>query len=103
MDHLDNLSVDENYIDFGGKHILLLDETVSFSTQQPKPGIDLLVISKNPKLYIKKIAAAFHIKQVVFDGSVPAWRSNYWKKDCDSLRIPWHDVTTKGAFVMKLR
>jgi len=33
---------------------------------------------------------------------VPAWKTNYWKRDCDSLQIPWHDVTMKGAFVMKL-
>ena len=52
---------------------------------------------------MKKLAASLDIKQVVFDGSVPAWKANYWKKDCDSLHIPWYDVTTKGAFVMSLR
>ncbi len=100
---LSNLLVDKNFVDYQGKHILLLDNPVSFVPQQPKPVIDLLVISKNPKLYIKTLATALDIKQVVVDGSVPAWRSSHWKKDCDSLSIPWHDVTVKGAFVMKLR
>jgi competence protein ComEC len=52
---------------------------------------------------LNKLAETFSVKQVVFDGSCPAWKINYWKKDCDSLHIPWHDVSVKGAFVMNLR
>lgn len=94
--------VTDNYINYNGTHILLVDKTVSFAAQANKPIIDLLVISKNPKVYMAKLAQTLDIKQVVFDGSVPAWKTNYWKKDCDSLHIPWHDVTIKGAFEMKL-
>ena len=102
-DTLADLYADENYLSFRGKRILLLDESISFTPQEPRPPVDLLVISKNPKVYMKKLAASLDIKQVVFDGSVPTWKVNYWKKDCDSLHIPWYDVTTKGAFVMSLR
>ena len=49
------------------------------------------------------IGQALHIKQVVFDGSVPAWKVQQWKLICDSLQIPSHDVNEKGAFVMNLR
>jgi competence protein ComEC len=79
----------------------LLDSSISFQPTGNKPVVDLLLISKNPKLYITKLAASLNIKQVVFDGSVPPWKTVYWKKDCDSLHIPYYDVTTKGAFVMK--
>lgn len=99
---LNNLSVYENYLSYHGKHILLLDKSVSFTPQQTKPLIDLLVISKNPTIYMSKLASSLDIRQVVFDGSVPAWKATFWKKDCDSLHIPWYDVTTKGAFVMNL-
>ncbi|MBL0271610.1 MAG: ComEC family competence protein [Chitinophagaceae bacterium] len=98
-----NLSAYKNYLSYGDKHILLLDESVSFSQQQPRPSIDLLIFSGTPKVYLKKLAASLDIKQVVFDSSVPVWKAIYWKKDCDTLNIPWHDVTMKGAFVMKLR
>lgn len=101
-DTLSNLHTTNNYIDYIGKRILLLDSAMAFTHQETKPTIDLLVISKSPKIYMKKLAAALHIKQVVFDGSVPAWKATYWKKDCDSLKIPWHDVTMKGAFVMEM-
>ncbi|MEP6700847.1 MAG: ComEC/Rec2 family competence protein [Bacteroidota bacterium] len=100
---IDNLSYYDNYLSYHDKHILLLDEPVSIISQIPRPSIDLLIISKNPKVYMKKLAASLDIKQVVFDGSVPAWKANYWKKDCDSLHIPWYDVTMRGAFVMSLR
>jgi competence protein ComEC len=96
------LVVADDYINYNGKHILLVDKPVSFVAQQTKPIIDLLVISKNPKVYMAKLTQTLDIKQVVFDGSVPAWKTSYWKKDCDSLHIPWHDVTMKGAFEMRV-
>lgn len=97
-----NLSFYENYLSFQGKHILLLDKSVSFAPQQTKHIIDLLIISKNPIIYINNLASSLAIKRVVFDGSVPAWKATLWKKDCDSLHIPWYDVTTNGAFEMDL-
>jgi competence protein ComEC len=102
-DSLENFRQTNNYIQFMDKNILLLDSSISFQPTQNKPEIDLLVISKNPRLYITKLAAALNIKQVVFDGSVSPRKTRYWTKDCDSLQIPWHDVKTKGAFVMNLR
>jgi competence protein ComEC len=91
-----------NYIHFFNKNILLLDSPASFLPTDNKPQIDLLLISKNPGLDITKLAAALSIKQVVVDGSVPSWKTKAWKKDCDSLHIPYYDVTAKGAFVMRL-
>lgn len=93
----------ENYILFNDKKIMMIDDAFIFSKTESRHPIDLLVVSKNPRLYFSKLATALDIKQVVFDGSAPAWKVNYWKKDCDSLSIPWHDVTMQGAFVMNLR
>lgn len=92
------------YISCRSKKIMMLDEKTNFkSLPGEKPEIDLLVLSGNPKLYISTLAKNISLHQVVIDGSVPAWKSKYWKKDCDSLHIPWHDVSEKGAFVMNLR
>jgi competence protein ComEC len=85
-----------------GKKVLLLDKTVFFDSSIKKQSLDLLILSKNPKVYISRLAAAFEIKQVVFDASVPFSKKNYWKRDCDSLKIPAYDVSEKGAFVMNL-
>jgi competence protein ComEC len=99
---INNFQQNGNYISYVDKRILLLNQHTIFKPSTDKPTIDVLIISQNPKLYINKLVASFHIKQIVADGSVPAWKARYWKKDCDSLHIPFHDVTTKGAFEIKL-
>ena len=92
----------ENLMQYGSKKILLIDENYEFGSLDAKIPIDIVVVSKNPKLYFSSLTRAFNIRQVVFDGSVPAWKIKYWMKDCDSLSIPYYDVNTKGAFVMNL-
>lgn len=113
---LDNFIVLGNCITWNNKHIFIPGETfspgaVSPVSQPPENGnenlfrkqiIDLLILSKNPRISITELIKQADIKQVVFDASVPAWKINYWKKDCELLGIPWHDVTTKGAFAMNL-
>jgi competence protein ComEC len=93
----------EDILAYYDKKILLLNETRSFYKPKSKIPIDILIVSKNPKLYFKELSKTFSVKQVVFDSSCPAWKVNYWKKDCDSLHIPYHNVVEKGAFVMNLR
>lgn len=99
---LPGFSARNNYITYHSKHIAFIDKAVSFSSSSNKATLDLLVLSGNPKIYMNKLAGALIIKQVVIDGSVPAWKANYWKKDCNSLGIPCHDVNISGAFVMNL-
>ena len=103
VDRIDDFKPGEEYFSFNNTHVLMINKSVSFKKSVDKQTIDLLIISKNPKLNIPELADNFIINQVVFDGSVPAWKSKYWKKDCDSLHIHNYDVSEKGAFVMNLR
>src|SRR6187399_339317 len=98
----ENYQQQENLINYNGKKIMAISQTKHFAPLDEKISIDLLLISGNPKLYFNKLAETFSIKQVVFYGSCPAWKINYWKKDCDLLHISYHDVNEKGAFVMNL-
>jgi competence protein ComEC len=82
---------------------LAINETKYFFPLENKVPVDLLLVSGNPKLYFTQLTKTFSVKQVVFDSSCPFWKTNLWKKDCDSLHIPYHDVSEKGAFVMSLR
>ncbi len=88
--------------EFLSKKIVVIDSTMNFIQPTLKQTIDVLILSKNPKLYISNLTKTFFIKQIVVDGSVPAWKASLWKKDCDSLHIPYFDVSEKGAFVMNL-
>ena len=103
-DRLNGLLHYEYYYRFGGKNILCLDSGIYFEKQadSSRPVIDLLVLSGNPKLYLNRLAEALDIRQLVIDGSVPAWKASLWKKDADSLQIPFYNTGEKGAFVMSL-
>ena len=97
-----NLKLFENCISFSSMKILLIDSTISFNGFFPRETIDLVVVSKNPKLSVSRLHNMFNVKLIVFDGSVALRRLKYWKKDCESLHIPFYDVSEKGAFVINL-
>ena len=94
---------DENMLIYKNKKILIINKSKHFFPIAYKVPVDLLIVSGNPKIYFNQLSETFSVRQVVFDGSCPSWKINYWKKDCDSLHIPWYDVSEKGAFVMNLR
>jgi competence protein ComEC len=101
--NFENFWQQESLVIYYNKKILTLNETKYFLPLENKIPIELLLVSGNPKLYFTQLTKTFSVKQVVFDGSCPVWKIKYWKKDCDSLHIPYHDVSEKGAFVMSFR
>lgn len=104
VSQLNGLLYYDCYYRFSGKSILCTDTVLSFpfNPATPRPVIDLLVLSGNPKIYLNRLAGELDIRQVVTDGSVPAWKAALWKKDADSLHIPFYNTGDKGAFVMRL-
>ena len=100
---LNSLSVNNNAISFFDKRILIVNNPINTSMAQTKTNIDVVILSGNPRLYITDLLKVIEPRQIVISGSAPAWKSAYWRKDCDSLQIPCHDVVQKGAFVMHLR
>jgi competence protein ComEC len=88
-------------IEFCKKRIAIVDSTIHLP-QEPKQTIDVLILSKNPRVYASDLVRSFSVSQVVIDGSVPLWKAKLWKRDCDSVGINCFDVREKGAFVMNL-
>lgn len=88
---------------FEGRTMLLMDSAYRFQPGNERMQIDVLVLSHNPRIYLKKQAEVFDIKQVVADGSNPAWKIKLWRNDCDSLGIPFHETASQGAFVLDCR
>jgi competence protein ComEC len=82
------------------KQVLIIDSVINLRSNQAKLSIDLVIISKSPKIKMTALYRAFTIKQIVIDGSAPSWKARQWKKECDSLRIPCYIVSEKGSFVM---
>lgn len=82
-----------------GKKLFILDDSLPVGATPPQ-NIDVLILSRNPKTTLPRLLPSFRLRQVVIDGAVPPWKAALWKKDCDSLRIPCHNVSEDGAFVM---
>lgn len=100
---LDVLTGVEGQYVFGNKSVLIWASPMPRSATMSKLKIDLLVLSQNPKLYVNQLTEKIEARQVVIDGSVPAWKARRWKLEFDSLHIPCHSVNEQGAFVMNLR
>ena len=99
---LSDLFVTETYFQFCSKRIMQIEDGYSFEKSQQPLAVDVLILSRSPKIYLNTLTKYFTPGIIVFDGSDPSWKIKYWKKDCDSLHIPYYDVNEKGAFVMKL-
>jgi competence protein ComEC len=86
---------------FGNKRIFILDTALVYQKPAHKIPVDIILLSKNPKLYIPQLAEVFECKQYVFDASNSLWKINYWKKDCEKLLLRCHSVAEQGAFVVE--
>ncbi len=100
-EHLDELMTGLPFMQFHNKRILLVDQNFSFKSLHKIP-VDLIIISKNPRVYISQLSAVFDCPQYIFDGSNSLWKINQWKEDCDSLHLPHYSTSDKGAFEWKL-
>jgi len=101
-DRLSDFSLQQNSFQFHSKKFLLINKNSVLNRAISKIPIDFLVISQNPKLSLLNLSKTFDIKQVIFDGSANAGKIKFWIRDCDSLRIPYYNVSEKGAFVINL-
>jgi competence protein ComEC len=90
------------FYQFGSKKILVVDGPMVFEPQQQKIDVDIIIISKSPKLYIAQLAAVFNCRQYVADASNSLWKIDNWKKDCEGLHLQLHSVPEKGAFILEL-
>ncbi|UAY51879.1 ComEC/Rec2 family competence protein [Ferruginibacter albus] len=82
------------------KRILLIDTTLSFIPPLQKIKLDVIVISKNPKIQIPQLASVFSCDQYVADASNSLWKIEKWKKECEDLHLRFFSVPQQGAFVL---
>ena len=90
------------FYQFNNKKILIADKAIIFDPVAKKIDLDLLIISKNPKLDIARLAKTFNCRQIVFDASNPPWKIEKWKKECISLNIKFYSIPETGAFIYNI-
>lgn len=102
IDSMQQLFKQNGFYQFGSKRVLLIDDGSVFEPPPQKINVDIIVISKNPKLYIPQLAQVFNCRQYVFDASNSLWKIGKWKQDCERLNLPFHSIPEQGAFVLDL-
>lgn len=99
VDSLSSIVQQEKFFLLNSKRILLVDEAILFEASARKVDVDVIVISKNPKIRIAQLSAVFNCKQYVFDASNSLYRITKWKKECEALQLGCYSVPEKGAFI----
>lgn len=91
------------YFEFEGKRLLLLNRRLRIYPPKSRPRIDILILSQNANSVLSELLRCFDIRQVVIDATFSPKKARMLEAECQALGLPYHDVTLKGAFVMKCR
>lgn len=103
VDSVKNIFTAQNlFYQFGNKRILLINKPISFEEPQEKIDVDIIIISKSPKLYIPQLVSVFNFNKIIFDASNSLWKIEKWKKDCERLHLQNYSVPQQGAFILDL-
>jgi len=95
-----NLLIDLPFVQFFNQKMALVDDVrwVTSGNSPPFP-IDVLVLSKSPKISIEECKECFPCALVVFDASNSFRQAERWRKECALKGWAYHDVRTMGAWV----
>ncbi len=99
---LNNLAQVNNFYQLNEKKILVIDRPLQFESISQKTDIDIIIISRGPKIYIASLAAVFNCKQYIFDASNSLWKIDKWQKECEELHLRSYSVQEQGAFVFEV-
>ena len=90
------------FYQLNNKKILLIDKALRFEATPDKIDVDMIIISKNPKLYIPQLAKVFNCGLYIFDASNSLWKIAKWQADCSALNLQCYSISAQGAFVSDL-
>ncbi len=101
-DSLPGIFKQNMFYQFNDKRIMIVDKPIHVDDIQKKIDLDLLIISKNPKLKIAGLVKTFNCKQFVFDASNSIWKIEKWKQECKVLHVNFYSIAAEGAFVYNI-
>lgn len=94
-----NLLINKPFVQFNDQRMALIDDARWISNGQPSPlQVDVLVLSKSPRVRIADCRARFPGAFLVFDGANSMAQIKRWREECDAAGWPYHDVRSMGAW-----
>jgi len=95
----ENIFIDGEFMQVGNTKLLIIRDNKMFEKMSEEQIIvDYVVLTQNAYLTIQEVLNLVDFKKVIFDASNKYYRIEKWTTQSDTLEIPYHDVTTMGAF-----
>jgi competence protein ComEC len=95
-----NLLIDPPFIQFFNQKMVLLDDVAWIRRGDPDPvPVDVLLLSKSPKVSIAECRERFPCEVLVFDASNSFKQIKRWREECETMGWRYHDVRTMGAWI----
>ncbi len=95
----------EPFLYIGGKTIAIINDASLAPSGAKRPfglTVSAVVLTHNAKVNVADCRVLFPDALLVFDSSNKPWRVEKWKKACENIHAPYHDVRTSGAWVLNL-
>ena len=97
----DGLFKINNFIFFKNKVIVLIyNDEVPLGENIIE--VDYVIISGKPNISMKELTDNINCKEIIFDSSVPYWKANQFKDECQKIGRLCYDVNERGALVINL-
>ncbi|HRI60517.1 MAG TPA: ComEC/Rec2 family competence protein, partial [Saprospiraceae bacterium] len=95
-----NLLFDPPFVQFFDLKIAIINDARWVKSGDiPPVVVDVLLLSKNPRVSIARCREQFPFKMVVFDASNSWKQIERWKAECEAAGVMYHDVREQGAWV----
>ena len=88
----------KNIYIFQHQKILIIDSTATLPSNQK---VDIIILTKNPKINLNRLIQNLSPKQIVADRSNKNFYINQWKATCMKEKIPFHATAEKGFYNLK--
>lgn len=83
---------------YNQKQIVLID---SLGVYPASKNIDVIILIENPKFNLNRLIDSLHPIQVIVNGSNYPYLKKQWKKTCKIRKVPFYDISKKGAFMIE--
>ena len=83
--------------------VLYLSGDFGNFTSSKKLKVNYLVLSKNAPMDIEPLKNLFDFDLLIADASVPKWKQEIIKRDCQQMEIPFYNVSESGAFEHRIQ
>lgn len=91
---------DPPFVQFGQMKLVVLEDAHWLETGVPPPlPVDVVILRGNPRIQLSDCLRRFPCRLVVADASNSWKKTEYWKQQCRSAGIAFHDVRESGAWV----